>query len=130
MPSREAETLQASYDLIWRHGRLDPLLALDPDFEWIVPGHVEGEVRRGPEEVTAFFEEWIGAFDDMEIDYEFLEAGDQRVLVLVTMRGVGRESGAPVEMKMAQLWTFAGGKARRMVFYDDQAEGLAEAGLA
>ena len=129
MASREVEILQASYDLLWRHGRLDPLRALEPDFEWVVPGYLDGDVRRGPEEVTAFFEEWIGAFDHMEIEYEFRGLSGERVLALVTMRGVGRESGAPVQMWMAQLWTFDGGKARRMVFYDDPAEAFAAAGL-
>jgi ketosteroid isomerase-like protein len=129
MPSRDVDTLQASYDLIWQHHRLDPLQALDPDFEWIVPGYVDGEVKRGPEEVTAFFEEWIGSFDAMEVDYEFREAPDGRVLALVDMRGVGRASGAPTQMRMAQLWTFEDGSARRMVFYDNPAEALADAGL-
>ena len=130
MPRREVDMLQASYDLIWRHHRLDPLQALRPDFEWVVPGYLEGEVKRGPDEVTAFFEEWIDSFDAMEVDYEFREAPDGRVLALVDMRGVGRESGAATEMRMAQLWSFEDGRARRMVFYDDRAEALAAAGLA
>jgi hypothetical protein len=69
MPSPEVDLLQASYDLIWRHHRLDPLHALEPDFEWVVPGYVDGELKRGPEEVTAAFEEWIGAFSEMTVDY-------------------------------------------------------------
>jgi ketosteroid isomerase-like protein len=129
MSSPEVDMLQASYDLIWRHHRLDPLQALAPDFEWIVPGYVEGEVKRGPEEVTAFFEEWIGAFDSMDVDYEFRQAPDGRVVALVSMSGVGRESSAPVRMDMAQVWTFEGATARRMVLYDDPTEALGAVGL-
>lgn len=129
MASRALDILRASYDLIWRQHRLDPLHALPPDFEWVVPGYLDGEVKRGPEEVTAFFEEWISAFADMEVEYEFREAPGGQVLALVTMRGVGRESGATTDMKMAQLWTFEDHQAKRMVLYDDVAEGLAAAGL-
>lgn len=129
MASRTLDIIRASYDLIWRQSRLDPLRALPPDFEWVVPGYLDGEVKRGPEEVTAFFEEWISAFDDLKIDYDFLEAPDGRVVALVTMSGVGRESSAPVQMRMAQVWTFEGTRARRMEFYDDPDEALAAAGL-
>jgi ketosteroid isomerase-like protein len=58
------------------------------------------------------------------------EARGERVLAVVTMRGVGRDSGVPTEMTMAQLWSFEAGRARRMVVFNEVDEGLAAAGLA
>jgi hypothetical protein len=45
------------------------------------------------------------------------------------MRGSGRDSGVPTEMRLAQLWSFRDGRAVRMVMYNDQQEALAAAGL-
>jgi ketosteroid isomerase-like protein len=45
------------------------------------------------------------------------------------MKGRGRESGAPVEMRVGQLWTFREGRAVRMVMYYDVDEARRDAGL-
>ena len=124
------DMLRRGYDLVWREGEMERALAgLHPDFEWVVPGHPDGELSRGPEEVLAFFRDWIESWDDLDVSYDLHEADAQRVLAVVTMRGVGRGSGVPAEMKMAQLWTFEGGRARRMVVYNDVDEGFEAAGL-
>jgi ketosteroid isomerase-like protein len=122
--------LDRGYTMIWREGRVeDALRGLRPEFEWVVPRHPEGEVRRGPEEVTKFFQEWIEPFEDMQVDWEIQEVAPGRALALIDMRGRGRESGAPVEMHFAQLWTFSGRVAERMVFYLDVDEARRDAGL-
>jgi ketosteroid isomerase-like protein len=122
--------LNRGYTMIWREGRVeDALRGLRPEFEWVVPRHPEGEVRRGPEEVTKFFQEWIEPFEDMQVDWEIQEVAPGRALALIDMRGRGRESGAPVEMQFAQLWTFSGRIAERMVFYLDLDEARRDAGL-
>jgi hypothetical protein len=42
------EALRRGYDALWRDGDLDAAVAgFPPDFEWVVPGHPEGDVRRG-----------------------------------------------------------------------------------
>jgi ketosteroid isomerase-like protein len=131
MARADVEMLKRGYHLVWREGDLErAVLPLGPDFEWIVPGYPEGEVRRGADEVIAFFRDWIDTWDDFEIRYELREAGPDRVLALVEMRGSGKGSGVRTEMKMAQLWTFRAGRAVRMVLYDDQQEALAAAGLS
>jgi ketosteroid isomerase-like protein len=131
MARADVEMLKRGYDLAWREGDLERAVApLGRDFEWIVPGHPEGEVRRGSDEVIAFFRDWIDAWNDFEIEYELREAGPDRVLALVEMRGSGKGSGARTEMKMAQLWTFRAGRAVQMVLYYDQQEALAAAGLS
>ena len=119
--------LERGYQMIWREDRLeDALIGLDPEFEWVVPGHPEGDVRHGPEATIAFFRDWIEPWDELQVDWELHAADPDRVLAILTMSGRGRESGAPVEMRVGQLWTFKEGRATRMVMYNDVDEALRE----
>jgi ketosteroid isomerase-like protein len=125
------ETLRRGYDALWREGDLDAAVrGLGPDFEWVVPGHPEGELRRGPDAVKEFFAEWLEPWEDYDIDYDLRPVGDDRVLAMCTMRGRGRQSHAEVEMRFAQLWSFKDGRPVRMVFYQDAAKAMAVAGVA
>jgi ketosteroid isomerase-like protein len=124
------EILDRGYELIWREG--DPeasFRGVAPDFEWVVPGHPEGEVRHGADGAIEFFREWSEPWDDFHVDWELHRAGPDRVLAVVSMHGRGRGSGAPVEMRLAQLWTFKDGRAARMVMYPDVQEAFEAAGL-
>jgi ketosteroid isomerase-like protein len=124
------DILERGYELMWRED--DPeraLRGLSPDFEWIVPGHPEGELRRGPEATIAFFREWTEPWAELQVDWKLHPAGPDRVLAELTMRGRGRGSGAPVEMHVGQLWTFREGEARRMVLHPDFDEARRAAGL-
>jgi ketosteroid isomerase-like protein len=122
--------LQRGYELIWREDRLeDALRGLDPDFEWVVPGHPEGDVRHGPDATIAFFRDWIEPWEELHVDWELLPAEPDRVLAILEMHGRGRGSGAPVEMRVGQLWTFHDDHAVSMVFYSDLDDALRDAGL-
>jgi ketosteroid isomerase-like protein len=124
------EILDRGYELIWRKG--DPeasFRGVAPDFEWVVPGHPEGEVRRGADGAVEFFREWTEPWVDLRVDWELHRAGPDRVLAVVTMQGRGRESGAPVETRFGQIWTFREGRATRMVVYADPEKAFEAAGL-
>jgi ketosteroid isomerase-like protein len=123
--------LDVGYTLIWRAGRLERALAgLPDDFEWVVPDHPEGAVRRGPEGVIEFFREWTEPWEDLDVQWDLHECGEDQALALIRMSGRGRESGVPVEMQLGQLWTFRDGRAVRMVLYNDLDEARRAAGLA
>jgi ketosteroid isomerase-like protein len=124
--------LERGYTLIWREDRLeDGLRELDDDFEWVVPGHPEGDVvRHGRDGVIEFFREWFEPWDELAVDWALHRAGPESVLALIDMRGRGRESGVPTEMRFGQLWTFREGRAIRMVLYFDVDEARRAAGLA
>ena len=86
----------------------------------------------GAEGLQEFFTEWLGAWDDWTYEIEdVLEAPDGRVAVIGTQRAVNRAAGVPVEMRMAQVWSFdAAGRATRMQMFTDAEAGLAETGIA
>jgi ketosteroid isomerase-like protein len=122
--------LDRGYRMVWRENDAERALReLDPEFEWIVPGHPEGTVRRGPRETIAFFWEWLEAWEELQVEWDLEPAGLDRVLAVLTMRGRGRESGAPAEMRAGQLWTFRRGRAVRMALFWDVDEARRAAGL-
>jgi ketosteroid isomerase-like protein len=124
------KVLERGYELIWRENRLeDALIGLGPDFEWVVPYHPEGELRRGADAVIGFFRDWREQFDDLEVNWALHELDAERVLAIIDSRGRGKASGAPVEMRFAQLWTWRDERFVRMVLYLDVDEGRRAAGL-
>jgi ketosteroid isomerase-like protein len=123
--------LDRGYTMIWREGRLEEALSgLPDDFEWVVPNHPEGAVRRGPDSVIEFFREWVEPWDEFEIDWEIEAAGPERALAIIDMRGRGSGSGVPTEMRFFQLWTFSGGRAVRMEMFNDIDDARRAAGVA
>jgi ketosteroid isomerase-like protein len=124
------EALERMYVLAWREGDLDAALRDLPEhFEWVVPGHPDGRVHRGPHAVTDFFRDWIDQWDEPATDWELQQTRPDTVLALVTTRGRGRASGVPVEMNFAQVWTFRDGEPARMVLYPDIEKGRRAAGV-
>jgi hypothetical protein len=94
--------LDRGYTKIWREGRLEHALrGLDDDFEWVVPDYAGGAVRHGADVALATIE----------------------------MRGTGRVSGVPAELRVFQLWTFRDGRAVRMEMFTDIDEAPRAAGL-
>lgn len=126
--SEKMRVLQRGYEMIWREDRHeDALRRLGADFEWVVPDHPEGDVRHGADAVIRFFRDWTEQFDDLDVDWELIEVGPDRALAIFTTSGRGHASGAPVEMRFAQLWTWRDGRFVRMVVYYDVDEALREA---
>jgi ketosteroid isomerase-like protein len=124
------DILQRGYELMWREGDFDRVVAgLGDDFEWSVPHLPGGEVRRGPQDTKRFFLEWLEPWEDHRIEWEIRRASDDVVVVLSVMHARGRGSGAEVEMELGQVWTFRDGRAVRMVAYNSHDEALAAAGL-
>ena len=59
----------------------------------------------------------------------FRDTGDT-VLVKVRQSGIGRSSGAPVEVRYFQLWTFGGGRVVRFEVIMDEQAALEAVGLS
>lgn len=74
-------------------------------------------------------EAFWGEFDDARLEaHEFIEAGDQ-VLVSLTVRGRGKQSGAEASWDIWLLWTLRGGKVVHGQGFTDRDEALQAAGL-
>jgi ketosteroid isomerase-like protein len=69
------------------------------------------------------------SFEELRLEpVEIVDLGE-RIAVVVSMRGQGRGSGAPVEMTFVQLWSLRDGKAVSLRDYATKAEALEAAGL-
>jgi ketosteroid isomerase-like protein len=123
--------LDRGYTMIWREGRMeDALRGLGDDFEWIVPDHPEGAVRHGADSVIEFFREWVEPWEDLHIDWRLEPAGADAALAIIDMRGRGRGSGVPAEVRFFQLWTARDGRVVRMEMFTDLDAARRAAGLA
>jgi uncharacterized protein len=89
-----------------------------------------GGVYRGREGVREFFTRWIAAWDRFEAErLDLIDAGNAVVLVN-RIKGVGKDSGAEVQMRSADVFFLQGGRIVRHVGYPDAAEALADLGLS
>jgi ketosteroid isomerase-like protein len=107
------------------------LAVLDENVEWdYVGAFPEAVTYRGPEEVGEFLHGWAGGFDDFgyEAD-ETIDAGDC-VVVGLHQWGRGKETGARVESRTWQVFSFRDGKVTRCRGYATKAEALEAAGLS
>jgi ketosteroid isomerase-like protein len=87
-------------------------------------------VYRGKDGVKAFFQEWYGAWEDMQNHpEELIDAGDD-VVAVVTNRGRGDRSGVEVAMTHASVWTIHDGRVVRVRWLSTRAEALEAVGLA
>jgi ketosteroid isomerase-like protein len=123
------DRLRRAYDRFNETGEFDWEL-LDPDVEWnafrfapVVSFHGHAGVRQWLLEVGEMF-------DGLRIDpEEFVDCGD-KVVVVSTMRGRGRESGAGAEQTLVSVWTFRHERIVRHDSFSDRDEALREAGRA
>jgi ketosteroid isomerase-like protein len=128
MSKANVELVREMYDAFWRRRDSGVFTALvSPDIEWV--SFFDVEPRRGPEEVGAFFSDWLTTWTDHEVDYEFFDAGD-RVVVLCHLKGKGRGSGVEVESSIGQVWTLRDGKLVHQQMFRTPEEALEAAGLS
>jgi ketosteroid isomerase-like protein len=114
----------------FRAGDADGALELqDPSIEvHDRPEVPDPQVYRGHEGVLRSLAVSQAAFESLDVvPEEFMDSGD-RVIVVFRMVGKGRESGVPIEERLAHLWTIREGKAVRMEVHSGREEALRAAG--
>jgi ketosteroid isomerase-like protein len=126
------EILREIYDE-WGRGNLSAGADLyDADILFIPrEGMPDADTRRylGVEGIRQFMRAWLSAWNDFTVTAEeFIPAGDS-VVASICQRGVGKESGAPGELRYSQVWSFRGPSVIRLQQYVERAEALAAVGL-
>src|SRR3954454_1561425 len=103
---------------------------LDPDIEWVnPPDAVERGTRQGLDAFGAAAASVSDTFEGVGVDIdEMLDAGD-RVVVLATLHGRGRGSGADVERRQGYVWTLREGKVVRFQWFNHPDDALTAAGI-
>jgi uncharacterized protein len=103
---------------------------LDSEIEWVNPPNaIEPGTRRGIEAFAEAADAVSDTFEGVGVDIdEMLDAGDQ-VVVLATLRGRGRGSGADVEHRQGYVWTLRDGKAISFQWFNDPDDALTAAGI-
>ena len=103
---------------------------LDPEMEWVNPPEaVEPGTRRGIEAFADAARTVGETFQGVRVEIERLMDAGERVVVIATLRGRGRGSGADVERRQGYVWTIRAGKAVRFEWFNDPAKAMDAAGL-
>ena len=133
MSQQNVEIVRRLYALITRgDDRLLDLLA--PDFvvdfsRRLVDPFVARDLD--PEALTAFFNEARETWGDLPAwePEELIDAGD-KVFAFIRTSARGKASGAEVEARVANVWTFRDGKPVELKYFgEDRAAALEAAGL-
>ena len=104
---------------------------LDPEIEWVNPPEaIETGTRRGIEAFAAAANSVTDTFESSRVDFDKLIDAGEKVVVLGTLRGRGRGSGAEVERRQGYVWTIRDGRAVRFEWFPEQRQALAAAGLS
>jgi uncharacterized protein len=130
MPSENVEHVRRGIEAFNR-GDFDAALEFaDPQIEWHdAPDMPDAGTHRGR---AAVKKRWQAMHEALEGFYAkpegFFDGGDQ-VVVFLRVGGTGRESGIPVDRRVAHVWTLRNGKGTRVDVHLDRAEALAVAGI-
>jgi len=116
---------------VWEaEGSPVPSGLLDPEIEWVnPPDAVEAGTRRGVDAFGTAVDALADTFEGVRAQLdELFDVGD-RIVVVATLHGRGRGSGADIERRQGYIWTFRGGKAIRFEWFTDPDGALRAAGV-
>jgi ketosteroid isomerase-like protein len=105
----------------------------DPEFEFrSALAAVEGEVYTGG---VQGLRKWVETIDEALDDFhaevvEFHEVGEEQALVVFGVVGTAKASGFPLDVRLAQVWTWRNGKLWRNDVYADPREAFEAVGLS
>jgi ketosteroid isomerase-like protein len=129
--SSHTDHVRAGFEAFNRGDIEAALAGLHDEIEWhtyIVPGP-GGGTYHGHVGVRELWTDARRIFGDFRNVPEELFERDDRVVAFVRVEGVGRESGAPVEARIAHLYDFRDGKISRVESFEDRDEALRRAGI-
>jgi ketosteroid isomerase-like protein len=102
----------------------------DPEVEFLSLLAVDGEAYVGHEGIRKYFSDVSSAWEEWTVDvHQTAVTPDGRVVIEMTMRARGRESGAPIAVFAAHIWTLRNGKLLRNEPYRERGQAVRAAGL-
>jgi ketosteroid isomerase-like protein len=105
----------------WSRGDFSQTELFDPDIEFEMIDWPHPAKSRGIEAMSETWLATLGAWEDFRAKPdEVIDHGDN-VLVLNSISGTGRGSGADVSALTATVWTVVGGRVVRLALYWDTA---------
>jgi uncharacterized protein len=130
MSQENLDTIRRIYAVWGEEGSPVSSGLLDPEIEWVNPPEaVEPGTRRGIEEFDTAARTVADTFEEVGVEIERMMDAGERVVVIATLRGRGRGSGADVERRQGYVWTIREGKAVRFEWFNDPAKAMEAAGL-
>ena len=125
MSEENVELVRRIYDAWDREESARDFIAAD--VEYVNPSYaVEPGTRHGRKRFSAV----RYTFADFKPRVErFIDAGDDKVVVLARYTGTGRSSGVPVAGEHGYVWTVRDGVAVRFRWFESHREALEAAGL-
>ena len=104
------------------------LVAEDAVISWEIP---EGRtISYGLEETARNFRAFLNQWENFRVEAEeFIELGEQSILVVGRLHGTGKHSGAATEARTFEVWVFDGNKVVGQHQSFNRAEALEAAGL-
>ncbi len=130
MSVENVEIVRRIYEA-WAKGAPGDSGLLDPEIEWVnPPAAVEPGTRVGAENFGEAAASVSDSFKGVRVEIEELIDRGDRVIVIGTLHGMGRGSGADVERRQGYIWTIRDGKAVRFEWFTDPREALKAAGLS
>ena len=115
----------------WAQGDFSRRELFDPNIEGVWAAELpDAHVDQGVEAFFASCREWLSTWEGFRLEAEAFLPAEDKVVVLVVLRGRGRGSGAEVATPAAHVWTMRLGRAVRVEAYMDRARALEAAGLS
>ena len=131
MSRENVEVLRRAYEAFNR-GDFDAMVAdIAPEFEYVPTGALPDAetVYQGPDGWKRFTRWLSDEFDDARAEIQDFADAHDKVLVSVTLRGRGKQSGAEARWDVWQVWTLRDGKAVHGQGFTSKEEALEAAGL-
>jgi ketosteroid isomerase-like protein len=131
MSQENLDAVRAVYEE-WAKGNLRAGVDLfDPDVLLIpLPEMPNAGRYLGTENMRNLMRGWMEAWRYLTYTAEDLIEADNSVVAAVRQRGVGQESGTPIDFLYFSVWTFRGRAVIRMEDFSDRAQALEAVGLS
>jgi ketosteroid isomerase-like protein len=114
----------------WESGDVTGMFELiDPEIvSTQFPEQVGVRDHRGHDGVREVMEDWIGTWDDYEIELRGMRGVGDALVLALHQRGRGKGSGAAMEGDVWFVWRVRAGKLVRWQMFSSEGEALAAAG--